>query len=55
MAMNASVRFLLEIGVPQIDLQLKGVVARLRDGLAASVASVMLPPAENGLFPVVKN
>jgi len=42
-AMNASVRFLLEIGVPQIDLQLKGVVARLRDGLAAQGRELLTP------------
>jgi selenocysteine lyase/cysteine desulfurase len=43
-AMNASVRFLLQAGVEQIDARLKPVVERLRAGLAAQGRQLLTPP-----------
>lgn len=43
-AINASVRFLLDAGVEQIDRQLKPLVARLRAGLAAQGRELLTPP-----------
>lgn len=43
-AMNASVRFLLEVGVGRLDMQLKPLVERMRAGLAAQGRQLLTPP-----------
>jgi len=42
-ALNASVRFLLDIGVERLDAQLKPLVERLRAGLAAQGRELLTP------------
>lgn len=43
-ALNASVRFLLDLGIPAIDAQLKPLVAQLRAGIAAQGRNLLTPP-----------